>query len=248
MRVLLDHGSAANFGDLAMLLGIQSAYGAHPAWAVSTMPRDRLDLTRIQDLDMELLKGYEPSVDWHWLNISRIRLIRLLLRFSRRRRADFAARSCLTKLLASFDRVHFVGGGYLTSSFPNEVHEKCTLAACAVQAGCDVIFSGQQIGPWSSADHERRAEDAIAKATHIAVRDPLVSFKWASERNIPVTFSGDDSFGMQGDQKAPMKLLRSLDSAIDLLWQLISASVTIQRKYRIAWTPSPGLSRSYASA
>jgi len=87
-----------------------------------------------------------------------------------------------------------VGGGNLTSWFPNELRAKACTYHLAETFGKPIVVSGQGIGPFTNELDRRIAREALSKPTLITLRDPARSEKCLRELEVvgPRTLSTVD--------------------------------------------------------
>ena len=209
MKILVDHGSGYNLGDIAMLeAGVLKLSDILKDASISVIDRPGLTTTLWNAPNVFKEKAYKVNLrgsnlldgmpflwrydrDWNKL-LSNITLLLF-------EKASPASYKSLEEFCKPFDALYISGGGNLTDIFHNSLFNKCCLMAAFINQGKPVILTGQQLGPFNSRLSKMNLARILKKVNFIGLRklgDSLNFVKIAhiNESNFDVT--GDDSFGL----------------------------------------------------
>ena len=199
MKILLDHGSAYNFGDLGMLQGVTSRLqlglpeaGLHivarskmPAQAWDHMPGSPADVYHLRlalqyaprNKRRRLLYGVERKVRSRVLGQrdAQDRMdLRLLVDGPPVTTALLALPDSVETVgeyCSAYDAVHIVGGGFLTDTFKGHIKNPLALIRAFREQGKPVVLTGQQIGPFEDGRFEAAVQAVLRECTFVGVRE-----------------------------------------------------------------------------
>ncbi len=233
MRILVDHGTHANLGDLAMVESVV----AHlrrvlPAADLAVVDRTRLASPLWEDPRVSRQPPYRVAVwgdgvvsrlPWLWRHAGawRVRGGRAMLAAFGAGLTAGASRltlpvagARLRDYCASFDGLHVVGGGNLSDAFFLELFNRTCLIRAFAALGKPVVLSGQQLGPFTSRGSRRGLGSALREATFVGLRDGGDSLAVCREAGVEparVAVMGDDALGLPAaDPGAGAAMARAL--------------------------------------
>ena len=221
MKLLVNHSSGNNLGDMAMiegvvrrLLHISSGLHLHvkdnfslpqEMWAwdnvtrvvtVNFLPEP---IARVPVINrIPYIKRYEPQLKTLSLRCFHALLGRGL-NASNLRLDNSLGGSTLGDWCDEYDAMHFVGMGGFTDIFIRDVWYYCSLVHTFVEQRKPVIFTGQQIGPIHSRWTQDLIQRALKKTEFVGLREPTDSLKFCEQANLDSSrfaVMGDDSFGL----------------------------------------------------
>lgn len=224
MNILVDHGSAHNMGDTAMLegvvdrlLSISNDYDLHVFEAkglrTSIWGRNHVHAVDMRVPLPEPPVSYLNRVPYLWRYKSQLKkkqgLRKAWLRYMHtaldrlQKAADVqvevgSERVALGQWCRAYDALHVVGGGNLTDVFPAQLWKRCCLIYAFAAQGKPVFLSGQQIGPFHSSQTKKSLQRALRKASFVGIREPTDSLVFCEQARLkPNRYAvmGDDSFG-----------------------------------------------------
>ena len=217
MKLLVLHGSSANFGDTAMLEGVVlNLLRNLPAaelfvadrsgiktglWALSRVHKQTIPRLIFPCEDVLAEARYLWRYDARWRRaVHKWLALGLERTFSAKtiRVADLAATN-LHEFCARFDALHMVGGGYLTDTFPDLLVEVFCWAQTFSEQGKPILLTGQQVGPFRSRILRAHTRRLLTSARFTGLREPTDSVELCRKFHLdPKRFRviGDDSFGL----------------------------------------------------
>jgi polysaccharide pyruvyl transferase WcaK-like protein len=219
MKLLVNHSSGNNLGDMAMIEGVVR----------------RLIHTR-RDIHLHVRDNFSlPTEIWTWRNVTRVVIQTLTpkpisdfswikkIPYLRRKEAQIKEtglrccypllgrglnahhlqiaenRSTLADWCSEYDAMHFVGMGGFADVFMRDVWYYCSLVHAFTGQRKPVIFTGQQIGPiyaWWTRDLIQRT---LRQTEFLGLREPTDSLAFCKASNLQTdrfAVMGDDSFGL----------------------------------------------------
>lgn len=227
VRILVEHGSARNLGDIAMIEGVTTRLHAlFPQAELALVHRSGVDtcawempsVAKEPECVLRLL-GYPfvwriPRLERY---IHRLALCHMdgIVQPEKLRLAPKCTRetgaATLGDFCQQFDALHIVGGGDLTDIFFGNLLRKCSLIHAFADQRKPVVLTGQQLGPFEHRATAKGLRKALLRAGFVGVREPVDSLafcrKWHLE---PHRFAlmGDDSFGLAPAE--PPQILETL--------------------------------------
>jgi len=219
MKVLVNHSSGNNLGDMAMIEGVVRRL-LHTAKGVNLCVLDNFSL---------------PKEMWEWNNVTRVTMrlsdplprvayvnrIPYIRRYERQlktigihsslamldlginandiRVSDGSDSTTLENWCSAYDAMHFVGMGGFTDIFLKDVWHYCYMIYTLASQGKPVIFTGQQIGPFHSWLTKNLVQSSLRKAEFIGLREPTDSLVFCEQADLDsnrFAVMGDDSFGV----------------------------------------------------
>jgi len=215
-RLLIDHGSSANLGDMAMLESVVRYYQTVSNLDCCVIHRPNLPRDFIVQLGVEQASQIRMELRLSADTVSRLPIVWRLAkrwaegspRFGLGLSALFggseigisrSAAASVRGLVNDHDALHIVGGGNLTDVFPQILWEKSCLIHAFADAGKPVVLTGQQIGPFRSKTAQRALYRALRRTNFVGLREPTESVEHCLRAGLPesqFTVMGDDSFGL----------------------------------------------------
>lgn len=216
MKLLVLHGSSANFGDTAMLEGVvlslvrnlptaELYVAERPGLRTNVWAAPRVYRQTIPNLIFpgdHLLSEvrYLWRYDERWRKgVHKWLALGLGKTFSARTIRLAGSQANLHEFCAGFDGLHMVGGGYLTDAFPDLLVQVFCLAQAFSEQGKPIVLTGQQIGPLRSPILRAHTRRLLTSARFVGLREPTDSVRACHEFHVyPKRFRvmGDDSFGL----------------------------------------------------
>ena len=227
MKILIDHGTWRNFGDLAMLEGVLGQY-TRQSWAqtfVVDCPFLAAGLGESQPtrrvpapvLRLPLWRGLSrlPYLWRHRAWLQRLGHAPYFFTSGRfgtdpRRLLPGNDGCTLDEYCRRFDAYHVVGGGFLTDVFANALWARCCLIHTFAAQGKPILLTGQQLGPFTSGRARHALYRALRRAAFVGVREPFESATHCAQAGLSpeqTGLMGDDSFGLA---PAPSVQVRAL--------------------------------------
>ncbi len=233
MRILVDHGTHANLGDLAMVESVVARLRrVLPAADLAVVDRTRLASPVWQVPGVSRQPPYRVAVwgdrvvstlPWFWRHAGAWRLHagRAMLALHQGALAAGACRLTLpadgTRLrdyCAPFDGLHVVGGGNLSDAFFPELFNRTCLVRAFTALGKPVVLTGQQLGPFTSRWSRRALGAALREAACVGLRDGGDSLAVCRDAGLDparVVVMGDDALGLPAaDPEAGAAMARAL--------------------------------------
>lgn len=217
MKLLVLHGSSANFGDTAMLEGVvlnllrnlpaaelfvadRSGLSTN-LWALSRVHKQTVPRLIFPCEDLLAEAPYLWRYDARWRKaVHKWLALGLERTFSARTiRVGGLGATNLDEFCARFDGLHMVGGGYLTDTFPDLLLQMFCLAQTFSKQGKPILLTGQQVGPFRSRILRAHTRRLLTGARFTGLREPTHSVELCREFHLdPKRFQvmGDDSFGL----------------------------------------------------
>jgi polysaccharide pyruvyl transferase WcaK-like protein len=190
MRILVDHGTHANLGDLAMVESVAGRLRKDlPEASICVVDRMHVPTTIWDDPGVQRAPEYRVDVRggrvirrlpvlWRHADACSERVGRLMLAATGKlitaggRRLTLPDPSDrLRAYCAAFDGLHVVGGGNLSDAFFWELFNRTLLMRAFIEAGKPVVLTGQQFGPFRSARSRHALERVLRGAAFVGVRD-----------------------------------------------------------------------------
>jgi polysaccharide pyruvyl transferase WcaK-like protein len=222
MRILVDHGSAYNLGDIGMIESVVCRLRRllpRAEFYVVERPRMRTgiwSLPRVFPQAPYTLRAFLPELlgraPFFWRYQVECRRITRRLELASlgklRRAGSLSLRpqdktqvqsKTLHDFCAEFDGLHVVGGGNLTDVFWPALYHRCCLIMAFEEQGKPVVLTGQQLGPFTSWMSKRGLVRALRNVNFLGVREAGGSLSFCKETRLdPRRFEvmGDDSFGL----------------------------------------------------
>lgn len=212
MKILVDHGSYLNLGDMAMLEGaVTRLHHALPDAELHVIHRNiptgifqEPYVTRVPNYELHLgLEQVLQSVSRSSAHGAAVRgaltqlafgasaeVIRLTQRETTLRAREFCAQ---------YDALHLVGGGMLNDVFPEQLLKKSMLALTFAKQNKPVVLSGQQLGPFKNPVFQRTLLRTLRAAKFVGLREPTESValcRHAKLDELRYVVMGDDAFGI----------------------------------------------------
>jgi polysaccharide pyruvyl transferase WcaK-like protein len=218
MKILVDHGAYANFGDLAMLDAA---------------------VDRLRRIGRAQLYVCDAPLDWRWPDIARVHYSvfapgSLVNRITGAEliqgqvvgglpRVSNAWRSLMHTLLAvgatahlvpirtstgwralgqwckEYDALFIAGGGDMNDFFPEALWRCCALIHAFAGQGKPILLSGQQLGPLQHVASRQLMRSALRRANFVGVREPTESLRICRDSGLAngqFAMYGDDSLGI----------------------------------------------------
>lgn len=221
MKLLVNHSSGNNLGDMAMiegvvrrLLHIDSGLHLHVK-DNSSLPQEMWtwdNVTRVVTANIlpepisrvplvnriPYIKRYESQLKTLGIRCCHALLGRGL-NASNFQMDHSPDGSTLGDWCHEYDAMHFVGMGGFTDIFIDDVWYYCSLVHTFAAQRKPVIFTGQQIGPIHSRGTYSLIQRALKKAEFVGLREPTDSLKFCKQANLSLdhfAVMGDDSFGL----------------------------------------------------
>lgn len=227
-RVLVDHGVWRNFGDLAMLTGVCSAYrdlgdvrcavlsdrlsGGPPPFSAPIAERASLGRSIRANVQARI-RQWEGYLRLCPAGVRTAIESRMILSGSRPTDRAGHAYSLdeerLEKFVQPFDGLHLAGGGYITDAFPYAILEKTCLIGAFHRQGKPIVVTGQQFGPFKLPAAEAAWNDALQQVDFIGLREATCSYRVCKRAGVleRTVIMGDDSFGLVAADEAQVARL-----------------------------------------
>lgn len=206
MKILVDHGSGYNLGDIAMLeASVSRLANIFKDASISVIDRPGLITTLWNTPNVVKQKAYKIKLrgaglldsvpflwrcDKYWYKL----ITNFVLLFF-----GNASYRALGEFCKPFDALYISGGGNLTNLFYNSLFNKCCLMAAFISQDKPVMLTGQQIGPFNSYLSRMNLSKILEKVNFIGLRDPGDSLDFVKSAHINEShfdITGDDSFGL----------------------------------------------------
>lgn len=194
-----DVGGQQGFhiGDEAMLEANVDALRARiPGLAITVVSRDPAWTSQLYGVNAVPLFGFPAGSE----KVDERRVLRgRLLGGLRKRRPVGSPGDQIISAVAASDGVVVSGGGNLSASWPEQVHERALLCEAAHTFGKPVVFLGQTIGPSLCSETEELLVQALSRAMLVGVRE-IASAATALGLGVPAArllYQTDDAFFLE---------------------------------------------------